>query len=53
MTEHHFRHLPVVDDENEVLGLLSVRNLLHFRVDKLSQELDSVVAFFTADGIGG
>lgn len=53
MTEHHFRHLPVVDDKNVVLGLLSVRNLLHIRVDKLSQELDSVVAFFTADGIGG
>jgi CBS domain-containing protein len=53
MTEHHFRHLPVVDDDNRVLGLLSIRNLLHNRVDKLSQELDSVVAFFTADGIGG
>jgi CBS domain-containing protein len=53
MTEHHFRHLPVVDDNHEVLGLLSIRNLLHLRVDKLSQELDSVVAFFTADGIGG
>lgn len=53
MTEHHFRHLPVVDDANKVLGLLSIRNLLHNRVDKLSQELDSVVAFFTADGIGG
>lgn len=53
MTERHFRHLPVVDDDNRVLGLLSIRNLLHQRVDKLSQELDSVVAFFTADGIGG
>jgi CBS domain-containing protein len=53
MTEHHFRHLPVVDEKNKVLGLLSIRNLLHIRVDKLSQELDSVVAFFTADGIGG
>jgi CBS domain-containing protein len=53
MTEKHFRHLPVVDDDNKVLGLLSIRNLLHQRVDKLSQELDSVVAFFTADGIGG
>ena len=53
MTEKHFRHLPVIDDDNKVLGLLSIRNLLHQRVDKLSQELDSVVAFFTADGIGG
>lgn len=53
MTEKHFRHLPVVDNDDKVLGLLSIRNLLHQRVDKLSQELDSVVAFFTADGIGG
>ncbi|HLE70723.1 MAG TPA: CBS domain-containing protein [Vicinamibacteria bacterium] len=53
MTERHFRHLPVVDENDRVLGLLSIRNLLHNRVDKLSQELDSVVAFFTADGGGG
>jgi len=53
MTERHFRHLPVVDENDRVLGLLSIRNLLHNRVDKLSQELDSVVAFFTADGVGG
>ena len=53
MASHHFRHMPVVDHNNKVLGLLSIRNLLHTRVDRLSQELDSVVAFFTADGIGG
>jgi CBS domain-containing protein len=53
MTERHFRHLPVVDDEDRVIGLLSIRNLLHNRVDKLSQELDSVVAFFTSEGGGG
>ncbi len=53
MTERHFRHLPVVDDDERVIGLLSIRNLLHNRVDKLSQELDSVVAFFTSDGSGG
>ena len=53
MSEHHFRHLPVVDHDDKVLGLLSIRDVLYNRVDKLSQELDSVVAFFTADGIGG
>ena len=53
MSDLHFRHLPVVDDDNKVLGLLSIRDLLHSRVDKLSQELESVIAFFTADGIGG
>ena len=53
MSAKHFRHLPVVDDDLKVLGLLSIRDLLHQRVDNLSEELDSVVAFFTADGIGG
>ena len=53
MASHHFRHLPVVDHNNKVLGLLSIRDLLHTRVDRLSQELDSLVAFFTADGIRG
>ena len=53
MTDRHFRHLPVVDHNNKVLGLLSIRDLLHTRVDRLSQELDSLVAFFTADGIRG
>jgi hypothetical protein len=31
-----------------VLGLVSIRDLVH-SVDKLSQELESVVSFFTAD----
>jgi CBS domain-containing protein len=53
MSEHHFRHLPVVDEDDTVMGLLSVRDVLSNRVDKLGQELDSVVAFFTADGPGG
>ena len=53
MTERHFRHIPVVDENDRVLGLLSIRNLLHNRVDKLSQELDSVVAFFTSESTGG
>ncbi len=53
MTEKNFRHLPLVNNNNEVLGLLSIRNLLHQRVDTLSDELESLVSFFTADGIGG
>lgn len=53
MVDRHFRHLPVVDDERKVLGLLSVRDLLQHAVEQLSQELDSVVNFFSADGPGG
>ncbi len=53
MVDRHFRHLPVVDDDGRVLGLVSVRNLLQHAVEELSHELDSVVNFFSADGPGG
>jgi len=53
MVEHHFRHLPVVGSNGQVLGILSVRNVLQHTVEDLSHELDSVVNFFTADGPGG
>ena len=41
MVERHFRHLPVVDNDGHLLGMLSIRNLLQWRVDSLVQELDS------------
>jgi CBS domain-containing protein len=53
MVDRHFRHLPVVDAERGVLGLLSVRDLLQHAVEELSHELDSVVNFYSADGPGG
>lgn len=53
MVEHHFRHLPVVGSDGKVLGILSVRNVLQHTVEDLSNQLDSVVNFFSADGPGG
>ena len=53
MVERHFRHLPVVGSNGQVLGILSVRNVLQHTVEDLSQQLDSVVNFFSADGPGG
>ena len=41
MLERHFRHLPVADENGKLLGILSIRNLLEWRVDDLSHELDS------------
>ena len=35
MLERHFRHLPVADDNGKLLGILSIRNLLEWRVDDL------------------
>ncbi|MGA9568225.1 MAG: CBS domain-containing protein [Candidatus Korobacteraceae bacterium] len=39
MLERHYRHLPVVDDQGRVLGILSIRNILEARIDGLLAEL--------------
>jgi CBS domain-containing protein len=51
--DRHIRHLPVVDAEGRVEAMVSIRHLLHDKVEQLAQELDSLEAFITADGIGG
>jgi CBS domain-containing protein len=53
MVERHFRHLPVVDNEGHLLGMLSIRNVLQWRVDSLAQELDSLEQYVSNDGPGG
>ena len=53
MVERHFRHLPVVDRDGRLLGMLSIRNLLQWRVDSLVQELDSLEQYMANDGPGG
>lgn len=53
MLERHFRHLPVADDNGKLLGILSIRNLLEWRVDDLMHELDSLEQYVSNDGPGG
>jgi CBS domain-containing protein len=53
MVDRHFRHLPVVDDNCRLLGMLSIRNVLQWRIDDLSQELDSLEQYVANDGPGG
>lgn len=53
MVDRHIRHLPVIDNERRVRGMLSVRNVLQHRVEDLSNQLDSMMNYFGADGIGG
>jgi len=53
MVERHFRHLPVVDNDGRLLGMLSIRNVLQWRVDNLAQELDSMEQYMANDGPGG
>lgn len=53
MVERHFRHLPVVDNDGKLLGMLSIRNLLQSRIDELTQQLDSLEQYVSNDGPGG
>ena len=53
MDEKHIRHLPVVSIDGKLAGMLSVRSLLHEKVEELTDQLDSLEAYFTADGAGG
>ncbi len=39
MEEHHFRHLPVVDGDQKLVGLLSMRDLLHDQLQEAKHEL--------------
>ncbi len=53
MVERHYRHLPVIDDDGRLLGILSIRHLLQGRIDDLTQELDSLEQYVANDGPGG
>ena len=53
MLEKHIRHLPVVDKDGRLAGMLSIRSLLHEKVAELTDQLDSLEAYFSADGAGG
>ena len=41
MLERHYRHMPVVDDNGKVLGILSIRHILEAKIDDLLAQLES------------
>src|SRR6202035_744540 len=44
MSEHHIRHLPVVDAEGHVVTMLSMRHLLRAEVQDLEQTVWELIA---------
>jgi len=44
MLERHYRHLPIVDDDGRLLGMLSIRNVLEAKVGALTRQLDEARA---------
>jgi len=53
MIDRHFRHLPVVDGSGKLLGMLSIRNVLEWRIEDLSRELGSLEQYVSNDAPGG
>jgi len=52
MLQHHFRHLPVVDPSGKLLGVLSIRDLLHGQMEELRRQLDSLEEYVASEGPG-
>ncbi|MDR3674847.1 MAG: CBS domain-containing protein [Acidobacteriota bacterium] len=53
MVERHVRHLPIVNTSGQLTGMLSIRNLLEYRVDALARELHALDQYLSNDGPGG
>ena len=53
MLGRHLRHLPIVDTNGKLQGMLSIRNLLEHMVEDLSHELNSLDQYLLNDGPGG
>jgi len=53
MAKRRVRHLPVVGSSGRIEGMLSIRHLLREKAENLEGDLDSLVAYHSADGIGG
>ena len=53
MLERHLRHLPIVGSDGQLLGMLSIRNLLEDQVEDLRRGLHSFDQYLSNDGPGG
>ncbi len=52
MLEHHFRHLPVVDDRGRLRGVLSIRNLLQEMMEKYRHQLHTLEQYVISEEPG-
>lgn len=53
MHKGQFRNLPIVDKGGKILAMLSVLDLLKYRIDELNEETKTLAAYVAADGAGG
>lgn len=53
MVANDYTYVPIVDSNNRVLGLVSLRDLLQHRINDLAVELDAMSKYHAVDGPGG
>jgi CBS domain-containing protein len=47
MTQGRFRHVPVVDGEQQLIGIVSIGDVVKHRIDELQSERDQLTAYIT------
>jgi CBS domain-containing protein len=53
MLRGKFRHMPITEEDGKLLGMLSLRKLLQHQMERMSDQIQSLENFLTADGPGG
>lgn len=53
MAEHRVPQLPIVDARGAIKGMVTLRDIYREENIDLNAELDSLIAYHSADGIGG
>jgi CBS domain-containing protein len=53
MVEHHIRHLPLVNEQRRVVGMVSLRHVMKERIDDLEHEVNVLEAYLGYDGVSG
>jgi CBS domain-containing protein len=53
MRTKHIRHLPVLDDEGKVAGILALRYVLYDMMDDLQSNVGDLLDYIATDGPGG
>lgn len=53
MRQHHIRHLVVIDDNGNLVGMLALRYLLYDLMDDLKRNVGDLVGYIMTDGPGG
>jgi signal-transduction protein with cAMP-binding, CBS, and nucleotidyltransferase domain len=52
MVENDYTHIPVIDENGRLTGMLTLRALLEYQIHKLADELDSLMGYLSIDGSG-